>query len=54
MLQRLGDVVGVEEHSVARGGLACVLATRPISISVDRQLGGGRVSQEKAKIQSAS
>jgi hypothetical protein len=54
MLQKLGDEVDVEEHSIARGELACVLATRPISISIDHQLGGGRVSQEKAKIQSAS
>jgi hypothetical protein len=51
MLRRLGDEVGAEENSVARGGLACVWVSHPICISVDHQLGGGRVSQEEAKIQ---
>jgi hypothetical protein len=52
-LRRLGDEVGTEEHSVARGGPVCVQATGPIRISVDRQLGGGGVSQEKTTIQGA-
>jgi hypothetical protein len=36
-----GDEVVTEEHSVARGGPACIRATRPIYICVDCQLGGG-------------
>jgi hypothetical protein len=50
MLRRPGDEVGAEEHSVARGGLACVRATRLLRISVDCQLEGGRAPQEKAII----
>jgi hypothetical protein len=49
MLRRPGDEVGTEEHRVAHGGPECVRATHPIHISVDRQLGGDRVSQEKAQ-----
>jgi hypothetical protein len=44
-LGALGDMVITEEHSVARGGLACIRATCPSHIRVDRQLrGGGRAS----------
>jgi hypothetical protein len=50
-LQRPGDEVGAEEHSVAQGGPACIRATHPIYISVDRQLRGSRASQEKSIIQ---
>jgi hypothetical protein len=53
MLRTLGDEVGAEEHSIARGGPTCVQAIRLIRISVDRQLGGGRASQEEAIIQGA-
>jgi hypothetical protein len=53
MLQKPEDEVGAEEHGVARGGPACVRATRLICISADRQLRGGRASQEKAIIQGA-
>jgi hypothetical protein len=45
--------VGTEEYSIARGGPTCVRATHPICISVERQLRGGRASQEEAKIQGA-
>jgi hypothetical protein len=41
-LRRSGDEVGAEEHNVVRGGPACVWATCPICISIDRQHGGGR------------
>jgi hypothetical protein len=36
-----GDEVVIEEHSVARGRLACIRATRPVCIRVNHQLGGG-------------
>jgi hypothetical protein len=36
-----GDEVIVEEHIVARGGPACIRATRLVRIRVDHQLGGG-------------
>jgi hypothetical protein len=50
-----GDEVVVEEHSVAWGGPACIRATRPICIRVDRQLrGGGGASQVEAEVQGAS
>jgi hypothetical protein len=49
MLRRLGDEIGAEEHRKARRGPACVQAIRPIYISVNRQLRGGKVSQEIAQ-----
>jgi hypothetical protein len=55
VLGRPGDKVVAEEHSLARGGPACIRATCPIYISVDRQLGeGGEASQVLAKVQEAS
>jgi hypothetical protein len=46
-----GDELVTEEHSVARGGPACIRATHPIHIRVDYQLGGGSgASQVKAKV----
>jgi hypothetical protein len=50
MLQKLGDEVGAEEYSIARGGPMFVRTTRPIRISVDHQLLECRASQEEAKI----
>jgi hypothetical protein len=47
MLQRPGDEVGTKEHCVARSGPMCVQTTYLIRISVDRQLGGGKASQER-------
>jgi hypothetical protein len=50
-----GDEVVTEEHSIARGGLACIRTTCPVRICVDRQLGGGgRASQVEAEVQGAS
>jgi hypothetical protein len=50
-----GDEVVAEEHSVARGGLACIRATRPVRIRVDHQLKGGcRASQVEAEVPGAS
>jgi hypothetical protein len=47
----LEDDVVVEEHSVARGGPACIWATYPVHIRVDRQLkGGGRASQVEVQV----
>jgi hypothetical protein len=34
-----GDEVVTKEHSIARGGPACIPATRLVRIHVDRQLG---------------
>jgi hypothetical protein len=45
-----GDEVVVEEYSVEQGGPACIRATCPIHIRVDRQLEGGRrASQVEVK-----
>jgi hypothetical protein len=50
-----GDEVVTVEHNVARGGLACIRATRPVCIRVDCQLGGGGgASQVEAEVQGAS
>jgi hypothetical protein len=49
-----GDEVVTEEHSIARGGPACIWATRPVRIRVDHQLGGGGASQVETKVQGAS
>jgi hypothetical protein len=50
-----GDEVVAEEHSVARGGSACIWAICPVRIRVDRQLRrGGGASQVEAKVQGAS
>jgi hypothetical protein len=47
--------VVTEEHSIARGGPACIRTTQPILIRVDCQLrGGGRASQVEAEVQGAS
>jgi hypothetical protein len=49
------DEVIVEEHNIARGGLVCTRATRPVRIRVDCQLvGGGGASQVEAEVQEAS
>jgi hypothetical protein len=49
------DEVITEEHSLARGGPACIRATRPVGICVHRQLGGGGgASQVEAEVQGAS
>jgi hypothetical protein len=40
-LRRLGDEAVAEEHGVARGGLARVGTTRPVSIGVDAKFCGG-------------
>jgi len=40
-----GDEIITEEHSVARGGLARVWATSPISVSVDHKISGRRWPQ---------
>jgi hypothetical protein len=49
-LQRPGYEIDAEEHSVVRGGLMCVQATRPIHISVDLHLERGRALQKETKI----
>jgi hypothetical protein len=50
-----GDKIVAEEHSVARGGSACIRATCPVRICVDHQLGGGGGAlQVEAKVQGAS
>jgi hypothetical protein len=50
-----GDEVVAEEHNIARGGSACIQATHPVRIRVDRQLGGGGgASQVEAEVQGAS
>jgi len=41
-----GDEIITEEHSVARGGLARVRATSPISVSVDHKISGRRWPQQ--------
>jgi hypothetical protein len=33
----VGDEVVTEEHNIARGGSACIWATHPVRIRVDRQ-----------------
>jgi hypothetical protein len=49
------DEVVVEEHSIARGGPACIRPTRPIHICVDCQLrGGGGASQVETGVQGTS
>jgi hypothetical protein len=46
-----GDKVVAEEHRISRGGPACIRATRPVRIRVDRQLGGGGgASQVEAEL----
>jgi hypothetical protein len=36
-----GDEIVIEEHNIARGEPACIQATCPVRIRVERQLGGG-------------
>jgi hypothetical protein len=50
-LEGPGDEVLIEEHNIAQGGPACIWATRPVYIRVDRHLrGGGGASQVEAKV----
>jgi hypothetical protein len=50
-LEGPGDEVLIEEHNIAQGGPACIWATRPVCIRVDRHLrGGGGASQVEAKV----
>jgi hypothetical protein len=44
----------VKKHSIARGGLAAVRTTSPISISVDNKISQSRQSQQETKVESAS
>jgi hypothetical protein len=43
-----------KKHSIARGGLAGVRTTSPISISVDNKTSRSRRSQKETKVESAS
>ena len=50
---RPGDQVVTEEHSIARGGLACVRTAGPVCIRVDYQLRGRGRAQKQSKVKSA-
>ena len=48
-----GDEVITEEHSIARGGLACIRTAGPIKISVYDKISGGGRSQQKTQMKRA-
>jgi hypothetical protein len=49
-----GDEVVTKIRSIARGGIACIWTTSPVSISVDHKICGCRWLQQKAQVKSAS
>jgi hypothetical protein len=52
-LGRPRDEVVAKKHSIARGGLARIWTTGPISISIDHRIQSGGWSQQETQIKSA-
>jgi len=48
------DEIVPEKHSIARGGLARIRTTSPVSISIYHKISRGRRSQQKAEVESAT
>jgi len=48
------DEIVPKKHSIARGGLACIRTTSPVSISIYHKISRGRWSQQKAEVESAT
>jgi hypothetical protein len=53
MLRGPRNEVVAKEHNIARGGLASVRTTSPISIGIDNKISRNRWSQQEAKVESA-